>query len=203
MKKLFRKIKNWIENNSENTDTDLKNGKASEEKIQIERPKLTKIETKKRVFELIEKAEKLTPKTFEKDLPNLKELPNVREMHHYEHKIWDLGEKIRQLIFEHKGLRKDKELNDRIMKFCLNKNSKRGRESFIMLLWYKHNQKYAEQLVGLINDKYVYGHIIEGLNKIQIEGYCKEVSPYKTDEFNWIRKQAKKYVEKYCTQQHI
>ena len=203
MKKLFRKIKNWFDNNSVNLDSKLKTETASEENTKVETPKLSKTETKKRVLELIEKAEKLTPKIFEKDLPNLKELPNVREMHHYEHKIWDLGEKIRQLIFEHKGLRKDKELNDRIIKFCLNKNSKRGRESFIMLLWYKHNQKYAEQLVSLINDKYVYGHIIEGLNKIQLEGYCKEVSPYATDELTWIRKQANKYLEKYCTQHRV
>ena len=207
MIEIFKKIKNWFKNDSNYITSEVEHNKVFnvniQEKLKKEIPKLTKAETKKRVIELLEEAEKLTPKTFEEDLPNLRDLPHIREMHDYEHKIWVLGEKIRQLIFEHKELRKDNYLNNRIIKFCLNKNAKRGRESFIMLLWYRHNQKYAEQLISLINDKYVYGHVIEGLNKIQIEGYCKEVLPFTNDEINWIKKQAKKYIEKNCKQQLI
>lgn len=195
MIELFSKIKSWFENNSNNTSSEVKDKE--------ETPKITKAQTRKKVIELIEKAEQLTPKKKEKDLPNMKNYPDVREHHFYEDEIWRIGEEIRQLIFEHKGLRKDEILNDRIINFCLNRNSKSGRQSFIMLLWYKHNQKYAEKLVSLIDDKYVYGHVIEGLNKLQIEGYCEQVYPFVNDERKWIKKQAKKYIDKYCTQQTI
>lgn len=189
----FRKIKNWL---SDSTKKDLSESTAFEN-LQ----KLTKVETKEKVTELIDKAEKLIPKNFEKDLPYMKDCPEVRQSHDYEDEIWEIGEKIRQLIFEHKGLRKDDSINERIINLCLNRNAKSGRESFVMLLWYKHNQKYAEKLVSLINDKYVYGHIIEGLNKIRIGGYCEQVSPFVNDERKWIKKQAEKYLDKYCTQQ--
>ncbi len=170
-------------------------------KTKTSKKKPTKLETKEKVLELIKKAENLTPEKMEKDLPNIKNLPDVREQHFYENEIWRIGEEIRVLILEHKGLRKDDFINERIISFCLNRNSKSGRESFIMLLWYKHNQKYAERLASLIEDKYVYGHIIEGLNKLQVEGYCEKVSKFTNDKRTWIKKQAIKYVEKYCTQQ--
>jgi hypothetical protein len=198
MNNLLKKIANWIRSSSnENISEKVENvakTKTSKEK------KISKLETKQKVLELIEKAENLTPKKMEKDLPNMENHPDVRQAHFYENEIWRIGEEIRVLILEHKGLRKDDSINERIIKFCLNRNSKKGRQSFIMLLWYKHNQKYAEKLASLIDDKYVYGHIIEGLNKLQIEGYCEKVSTFTNDERKWIKKQANKYVEKYCTQ---
>ena len=200
MDKILKKISNWFDNNS-NKDISKKIDESSKTKVSVK--KTTKLETKQKILELIEKAENLTPKKMEKDLPNMKDHPDVREHHFYENEIWEIGENIRQLILQHKGLRKDDFLNDRIINFCLNRNSKSGRESFVMLLWYKHNQKYAEKLVSLIDDKYVYGHIIEGLNKLQVDGYCEKVSKFTNDKRKWIKKQAIKYVEKYCTQQHI
>ena len=197
---ILKKITNWMSNSSNENNPEKVENIA---KTKISTKKTSKLETKQKVLELIEKAENLTPKKMEKDLPNMENHPDVRQAHFYENEIWRIGEEIRVLILEHKGLRKDDSINDRIINFCLNKNSKKGRESFIMLLWYKHNQKYAERLASLIDDKYVYGHIIEGLNKLQIEGYCEKVSKFTNDERKWIKKQANKYVEKYCTQHRI
>jgi hypothetical protein len=70
----------------------------------------------------------------EKDLPNIKTLPDVIKQHFYKNKIWRIGEEIIQLKLEYKGLRKDNFINDKIISFYFNRNSKSGRESFIMLL---------------------------------------------------------------------
>tara|TARA_R110001606_G_scaffold60696_1_gene142719 strand:+ start:80 stop:670 length:591 start_codon:yes stop_codon:yes gene_type:complete len=196
-------MNNWINNNSNKSIPEKVDKIPEILESKINKEKITKLETKQKVLKLIEKAENLTPEKMEKDLPNMKDHPDVRKAHFYENEIWRIGEEIRVLILEHKGLRKDDFINDKIINFCLNRNSKCGRESFIMLLWYKHNQKYAGKLASLIDDKYVYGHIIEGLNKLQVEGYCEKVSKFTNDKRTWVKKQAIKYVEKYCTQQHI
>lgn len=162
---------------------------------------MTKEEAKNRILILLEKVKDITPKVLEPDLPMMEDFPDVPSWHDYEHEIWKIGEEIREILSKHKNLRKDDLINEKIVDFCMNKNAKRGRESFIMLLWFKHNQKYAEKLISLINDQYIYGHIIEGLNKMHVSGFDKEVLPFINDKIVWIRKQAKKYIEKYGTQQ--
>ena len=154
------------------------------------------IKGKEKIFQLINEAESLTPSALEKDLPSMEGFPDIPSWHDYESKIWKIGEEIRQIIINNKNLRKDDSINESILKFCLNRNAKRGRESFLMLLWYKHNKKYAPRLMPLINDQYVNGHLIEGLNKMQVSGYLKEVMPFTNHDKSWIKKQAKKYVEK-------
>ena len=160
---------------------------------------MTKDEAIDIVLGLIDEAESITPKEFEDDLPMMADVPDVPEWHDYEHKIWRIGEQIRHVLIDHKSLRKDKLITDRILKFCLNKNSKRGRESFIMLLGYKHNQHLAGELIGLINDKYVYGHVIGTINKIKIEGFEKEIGQHLNDNRTWIRKASEKYINKRYT----
>jgi len=76
-----------------------------------------------------------------------------------------------------------------------NKNAKRGRQSFIMLLWFKHCEKYAPILLDQIEDDFVRGHIIEGLNKMKASGYTEIVKKYTNDKTTWIKNQAKKYIE--------
>ncbi|WKX75880.1 hypothetical protein [Zobellia laminariae] len=158
---------------------------------------------KVKIIELIKKAENLTPKKLERDLEPLDGFPDVPNWHKYESEIWEIGEEIRQIINTKKSLRKDSELTDLIMKFCLNKNSKRGRQSFILLLGYKHLSKYATQLIEMLNDKFVKGQIIDTVYKMQAEGFQKEIGAFMMDKHTWIRKLATKYVEKYGTQQRL
>jgi hypothetical protein len=150
---------------------------------------------KERILGLIKKAESLTPQKMEKDLEPLDGFPDVPNWHKYESDIWEIGEEIRQIIVTKKSLRKDTEINDLIMKFCLNKNSKRGRQSFILLLGYKHLSKYAPQLINMINDKFVDGQIIDTVYKMQALGFEEEIRPFKTDKQTWIRNLATKYTE--------
>ena len=157
------------------------------------------IEAKQRILTLINKAEELTPQVFEDNLPSKKDLLGEPEWHFYEHEIWKLGEEIRQILLSNKPLKKDNELIERIIKICTNRNSKRGRQSFIMLLWSKDYSKYADKLISQLNDRFVYGHVIESLNKMKVEGFSKIIKPYCEDKVTWIRNQAIKYINQHST----
>ena len=160
---------------------------------------MTKEEAKYRILGLIEKANELTPKTLENDLPPIEGFPDVPSWHDYELAIWKLGEEIRQILIEHTSLRKDDMVNEKIINLCTNTNAKRGREPFVLILGYKHNQVYADKIKILINDRYVDGHIIDTILKMQAKGYEKEIQPIATHKTTWIRKIAIKYLEKYGT----
>ncbi|MEZ7496060.1 hypothetical protein QO206_11200 [Leeuwenhoekiella aequorea] len=158
---------------------------------------------KEKIIELINKAKNLTPKKMDKDLSPMEGFPEVPNWHKYEREIWDIGEKIRQIIYTKKSLRKDKEINDLIMEVCMDKKSKRGRQSFILLLGYKHLSGHAPKLITMINDKFVDGQIIDTIYKMQATGFEKDIKPFATDKLTWIRKLAVKYVKKYGTQHNL
>ncbi len=158
---------------------------------------------KNKIIDLINQANNLTPEILEKDLEPIDGFPDVPNWHDYEQKIWAIGEQIRQIIYVKKSLRRDRELYDLIIKFCLIKNAKRGRQPFVLLLGYKHLSDYAPKLSNIINDEYVDGHVIETIFKMQAKGYEKEIRPFATHKITWIRKAAIKYLEKYGTQQNI
>lgn len=48
-----------------------------------------------------------------------------------------------QILREHTSLRKDKSLLDSFLSIATNRNAKRGRQIFIILLGYKHCAEYA------------------------------------------------------------
>lgn len=160
---------------------------------------MTKEEAKDKIKEIVGKTIKLIPSTYEKNLPPMKQFIDVPEWHDYEYKIWNNGEQIRQILLEHKNLRKDKSLLDLFLIVALNRNAKRGQQSFIMLFEYKHCAEYADLFVKQIDDTFVSGHIIKTLNKMRTGKYVSFVMPYTTDKIAWIRNEAKKYVIQYQT----
>ena len=109
---------------------------------------MDKEEVKKKILKKVSNAEKLIPLELEPNLPPSDMFPNVPEWHTYEHKIWKIGSDILELIKTFPMLKKDDELHHRFLKICLNRNSKRGRQSFIMLFWYKQHSAYAEPLLA-------------------------------------------------------
>lgn len=158
---------------------------------------MTKDEARKKIQSIVRKTGKLIPLTYEKDLPPTEKFPDIPEWHDYEQKIWMNGSQIEQILREHKSLRKDKSLLDSFLAIALNRNAKRGRQIFIMLLGYKHCAEYAPSLVEQIDDKFVNGHIIYVLNKMKVGQYVSLVIPYMADKTAWIRNEAKKYVNQY------
>jgi hypothetical protein len=135
----------------------------------------------------------------EGDLPPLsmggKELlPGVPAMHDYESRIWDAGERIRQIIKDCPALQRDDGLYRRFLQICLNRNAKRGRQSFILLFGYKRFMLYAESLVTQIDDKNVEGHVVSVIQKMKAPGYKNLMKPYADHRNAWIRNAAKRYL---------
>jgi len=149
------------------------------------------------VMKLIQETEKLIPVDYIADLAPLDGFPEIPIWHQFEHSIWKNGEAIRQLLKHNKSLTKDKDISEKILSICLNRNAKRGRQTFIMLFWNKDSTQYADKLVNQLDDNFVAGHIIQGLNKMKVPYYVSQVKPFCIDKTNWIRKQANKYIEEY------
>lgn len=152
-------------------------------------------EAKQRILDIIKQAQKLTPGRLEPNLPDFEE--GIPDWHDYEHKIWGLGEKIRQILFLNKRLRKDTEIQQGILSICLNANSKRGRQSFIMLLGNVNCAAYSDEIASQLSDDFVDGHVIDTLYKMKVENYAPNILPYCTHKKTWIRNLAKKYIAKY------
>lgn len=160
---------------------------------------MNKEEAKEKIKDIVGKTVKLIPPTYEKDLPPTELFKDVPEWHDYEYKIWDNGERIRQILLEHKSLRKDKSLLDLFLTVALSRNAKRGRQSFIMLFEYKQCTEYAHLLVKQIDDTFVRGHIIRALNRMKAGQYVSLVMPYTMDKTAWVRNEAKRYVNQHIT----
>ena len=149
------------------------------------------------VTKLLQETERLIPVDYVPDLDPHNGFPEIPKWHQFEDSIWKNGEAIRQLFNHNKTLTKDKDISEKILSICLNRNAKRGRQSFIMLFWNKDSTQYAEKLVSQLDDNFVNGHIIEGLNKMKVPYYVSQVKPFCVNKTTWIRKQANKYIEKY------
>lgn len=141
-------------------------------------------------------ANELIPNEMLPDLPPMQDYPDVPEWHDFEHAMWKIGENIRQLILKHKKELNDNQIND-ILSICSNPNAKRGRESFVMLLGKKRHVKYAPQLIELIDDRYIEGHVVYTIEKMGAPQYTNEITPFLSHKKTWIRNIAKKYIQKY------
>jgi len=155
---------------------------------------MNKQEAKILITKILEEASKLIPKNIDSDLKAINEYPDVPEWHPYEDKIWTLGEDIRQILIEHKSLRKDKKLLNLFLEICMNRNAKRGRQSFIMLFCFKHCAEYAPMIITQVDDKFVEGHVILAINKMHATGYRNLIAKFCESKNTWIRNEAKKYM---------
>ena len=160
-----------------------------------------KVEIKQRILKMIYEAEALIPAVMEPDLPpqlvgGKELLPGIPARHEYESRVWELGEKIRQLIKECPALQQDEELYFKFLSICLNRNAKRGRQSFIMLFGYKRFIKYAKDLIAQVDDTFVEGHIIDTIQKMKAPGYENTMEQYVNHKNTWMRNTAKKYLAK-------
>lgn len=145
---------------------------------------------------LLSETETNIPHEMFADLPYMKQFHGIYEWHDFEHKIWNTGEKIRQLIsVKHTAFNCD-QIN-RILNICLDKRARRGRQSFVMLLGKTKYCEYANALVPLLQDDDVNGHVIDTLYKMRANGYVALITPFLKHKQTWIRNIAKKYVQKF------
>lgn len=158
---------------------------------------MTKEEAKKKIQDIVRKTEKVIPLTYVENLPPIdKKNPDIPKFHDFEHEIWIKGSAIKQILCEHTSLRKDKSLLESFLSIATNRNAKRGRQIFIMLLAYKHCAEYAPFLIKQIDDSFVDGHVISTLNKMNVYQYTSFIMPFTTDKIAWIRNEAKKYISR-------
>ena len=114
----------------------------------------------------------------------------------FELEIWDIGEEIRQLTAKYKKKFKKKQI-ERIIKVCLDKRAKRGRQSFVMLLGKRAYFDYSEAIIHLIHDKDVCSHVIYALYKMQAGQYADLIIPFTEHKETLIKNEAKRYIKKY------
>ena len=145
---------------------------------------------------LLTRAEALIPEENLPDLPYMDLAPDVHDWYEFEHKLWEIGEEIRQFISENKN-KLNKNQIDRIVSICLDKKAKRGRQSFVMLLGKKIYNSYAGMIVTVLNDDDVDGQVIDTLYKMGAKEYVEQIEPFLTHNRTWIRNEAKRYVQKY------
>jgi len=150
-----------------------------------------------KIAELINDAHLLIPSEPVPDLPSSPYTIGASEWHDFEHKIWKIGEDIRQLFTKQTVLRSDIHLQAAILDICIARNAKRGRQSFVSLLGYKSCIRHAPILVSEIDDPSVEGHIIDSLLKMGASQYINEVRPFVKHETTWIRKKAITYCERF------
>ena len=142
------------------------------------------------------RAEALVPKENLPDLPYMDLAPDVHDWYDFEHKLWEIGEEIRQFLSENKNKLNEKQI-ERIVSICLDKKAKRGRQSFVMLLGKKVYSSYADKIVTVLNDDDIDGQVIDTLYKMGAKEYVERIEPFLTHNRTWIRNEAKRYVQKY------
>lgn len=145
---------------------------------------------------LLKKANAMIPNEILPDLPFMEHAPDVHDWYRFEHELWEIGEEIRQVVSEY-NMKFNSDQIDAIIKICLDKRAKRGRESFVLLLGKVMYGEYANKIISLLNDDVVGGHIIDTLYKMHAGQYVELVKPFLNHKRTWIRNEAKRYVQKY------
>jgi hypothetical protein len=142
----------------------------------------------------IAEARRLLPSDLFDPLAPDRSLSGIPAWRVFEHQIWSIGEKIRQLLLKATKLRTDIVLQDQIAEIACDRRAHCGRQSFIMLLGYRSCVQYAGKLSEQMDDPFVDGHIINTLYKMRALGYSSVIIPFFDDKVTWVRNEAKRYL---------
>ncbi len=116
--------------------------------------------------------------------------------HGYEHLIWTLGESFRRVLKRERGLRGRDAVFEAIERVCLDRRFGKGRESFTMLLGQYGGPRRVPVLLRLLDDPEVCGHALYALRLLGKEGAEGRARALLNSPTAWIRREAKKYLEK-------
>jgi len=150
------------------------------------------------IVELIMTAQAAIPSRLKPDLPPGKFTGDAPGWYDFEHRIWETGENIRQLLLKKKRLRNDDELQAAFLSISTNRKAKRGRQSFVMLLGYKCCQEHASAIASQLDDSCVTGHVIGTLLKMHAGGFVDQIRPFTKHEIAWIRNKARAYCGRFA-----
>ena len=130
-------------------------------------------------------------------LPAKPELRDVPEWRSFEHEAWQAGELARQTLSAHRSWKADPTIRSAILSVALHKPLARGRQSWILALGFVAAQDLASELVPLLGDTQVNGHVVDALLRMRCGDYAGQVWPLTQHEHAWIRKLARRYVKRY------
>lgn len=114
----------------------------------------------------------------------------------HESLTWSIGERIRQALRRHRKLRSDPALWLAIEAIATNAAVGKGREPFVMLLGQYGGRDRAPILLQLLDDPEVAGHALYALRLLGVPGAERKARELECSRRTWIRKEAKKYLEK-------
>jgi hypothetical protein len=140
---------------------------------------------------------RLAPAQFPADLP-VSKISRQPEWHSFEHSCWKHGEDIRQKLFKAPRLRGNAQIVAAILEVIEQRNLRRGRQSFVMLLGTVKAAYAASRVALWVEDPDISGHAIDTLLKMRVSGYAGVVRPHVSAKHAWIRRKAKAYLERYA-----
>jgi hypothetical protein len=156
-----------------------------------------KLESEEEILAACEGAIRLAPTEFPPTLPPSKELFGAPEWYPFEHQAWPIGESIRQSFVRNPRFKKRENILTKVAEAATCRNLRRGRQSFIMALGFVSARHYAEHLAVFLSDPDVDGQVLDTLIKMKAFGYVREVNFLVHSDKAWIRRLAKKYLDRY------
>jgi len=154
-------------------------------------------ESEEQVLAACETALRLAPAEYLPDLPVSTSLLGVQDWYPFEHAAWPIGESIRRAFSHHPHLKKRTTLISKVAEVATCRNLRRGRQSFVMALGFVGAQQFAKRLVPFLRDSDVDGQVLDTLLKMKAGGYAQAVAPLAHSDKAWIRRLAKKYLERF------
>jgi hypothetical protein len=91
----------------------------------------------------------------------------------------------------------------KVAKVATYRNLRCGRQSFVMAMGFVDARQYAAALVPFLDDPDVDGQIVDTLLKMRAAGYTHAVGGLLRSEKAWIRRLARKYIERYPTEETL
>ena len=156
-----------------------------------------KLQSEQEILAACEAAIRLAPTEFPPTLPLSKELLGAPEWYPFETQAWPIGESIRQTFVRNPRLKKNEKVLAKVAEVATCRNLRRGRQSFIMALGFVSADHYAERLSVFLGDPDVDGQVLDALIKMKASGYTREASSLLHSDKAWIRRLAKKYLDRY------
>ena len=150
---------------------------------------------KSEILNILDKVKSIVPKNYPED-QEVSKTSGQPEWYGFEHETWSAGEQIRALLKDTPKLKKDSGIQTGITEIMNFKNLRRGRQSFVMLLGNISCKKHHQAIAGKLEDPDINGHILSTLYKMKVYDYQKEALKLTNSKFPWVRKLAKKYIEK-------
>lgn len=152
------------------------------------------------VAEIVEAIHRLSLGAPESRPPNLPPGANTAgqpEWYKFEHTAWSVGERVRQALASTPKLRCAPEVVEALAEAVECESLRRGRQPFLLCLAFVGAQSVAGRVVPYLKDEDVQGHVLHALLGMRISGYAADVAPLKNATHAWVKRLARKYIERY------